>query len=91
MRLPIGGKVSWNDTLTFWDRNGDGKVDRIRSYQGSGYAREYFDEDFDGRWDFMEHAPNYQMATGRVEKRIPLSAFDQQEIKEALLHVTIHS
>ena len=89
IRLLRGGKVTW-ETLTFWDRNGDGKVDRIRRYQGSGYAREYFDEDFDGRWDFMEHAPNGQMAIGLAEKRIPLSAFDQQEIKEALSHVTLH-
>lgn len=90
VKLPRGGKVQWNDSIGFWDRNGDGRPDRIRNYWGSGYAREYFDDDFDGIWEDAEHAPNRTVATGLKEKRIPggLDDLDRKDIASALEHCT---
>jgi hypothetical protein len=86
--LPKGGVAYWNQSITYWDRNGDGKPDRIRIYQGSGYASEYFDDGFDGDWDGMEHAPNRELATGLKEKRVPggLDVRDRERIAWALTH-----
>ena len=83
--LPKGGKAHWGGKFTYWDRNGDGKADRLRDYWGSGYAREYFDDDFDGSWDGMEHARG-SLATGSKEKRAPegLSEQDRMNIASAL-------
>jgi hypothetical protein len=88
VKLPRGGEIQWNGTIGFWDRNGDGKPDRLRQYFGSGYAREYFDDDFDGIWDGAEHAPNHKPATGLKEKRIPegLGEQDRKDIASALEH-----
>lgn len=87
--LPRGGMAEWNmRTFTYWDRNGDGKPDRLRHYWGSGYAREYFDDDFDGAWDSVEHVPGYQYGTGLKENMIPegLSEMDRANIAMALKH-----
>lgn len=86
VKLPRGGRAQWNGTYTFWDRNGDRKVDRLRHYWGSGYAREYFDDDFDGVWDGAEHAAGGRVATGLRENRIPegLVAQDRETIRDAL-------
>lgn len=88
VKLPRGGKVQYNGTYGFWDRNSDGKPDRIRHYWGSGYAREYFDDDFDGKWDGAEHAGGGKLATGLKEKRIPegLVEQDHTSIARALEH-----
>jgi len=90
VHLQRGGKVQWADSLTYWDRNGDGHADRIRWYWGSGYAREYFDDDFDGKWDGMEHAPGHRLATGLKAKRDPggLSAGEQENIRNFLMHLS---
>ena len=86
VHLPKGEKIEWDGTSTFWDRNGDGRADRLRLYKGSGYAREYFDDDFNGTWDGGEHAPGGKLATGLKENRIPekLSAQDHEDIRYAL-------
>ncbi|MES2659629.1 MAG: hypothetical protein V4689_13510 [Verrucomicrobiota bacterium] len=86
VELPRGGKVQWSGTYGFWDRNGDGRADRVRHYWGSGYAREYFDDDFDGSWDGAEHAPGYRLATGQKENRTPegLNEQDRRNIGSAL-------
>ena len=78
--------VEWNGSYGFWDRNGDGKPDRVRHYWGSGYAREYFDDDCNGTWDGAEHAPGYKLATGLKENRIPegLDVQDRRNISSAL-------
>lgn len=88
VKLPRGGKVQWNGSYSFWDRNGDGKADRIRHYWGSGYAREYFDDNFDGVWDGAEHAPGYKPATGLKANRIPeeLDERDHGNISSSLEH-----
>ena len=88
VKLPRGGRVQWEQCLSFWDRNGDGKADRLRDYWGSGYAREYFDDDFDGVWDGMEHARGYKLATGLKQNRAPgrLDGQDRQNIESALTH-----
>jgi hypothetical protein len=88
VKLPRGGKVQWKGAIGYWDRNGDGKADRIRIYWGSGYAREYFDDDFNGKWDGSEHARGYNLASGLKENRIPegLSQQDHHAIESALTH-----
>ena len=86
--LPKGGKAGWNRSITYWDRNGDGKADRIRNYHGSGYAREYFDDRCDGEWDGLEHAAGGKLATGALEKRAPggLTDQDRKNIEASLKH-----
>lgn len=86
VKLPRGGNAYWNGSLGFWDRNGDGKADRVRHHWGSGYAREYFDDDFDGVWDGAEHARGGALATGLKENRIPegLNERDRRNISMAL-------
>jgi hypothetical protein len=88
VKLPRGGNAEWNGNHRFWDRNGDGRADRIRIYLGSGYAREYFDDDFDGIWDGAEHAPGYKPATGLKVNRIPeeLDELDHRNISSSLEH-----
>ncbi len=78
--------MQWNGSYTFWDRNRDGKIDRLRHYWGSGYALEYFDDDFDGKWDWAENAPGYKVATGLKQNRNPerLTEQDHQNIASAL-------
>lgn len=75
-------------SMTYWDRNGDGEADRIRHYWGSGYAREYFDDNFDGKWDGFEHAPDGKLATGDPARRAPeaLNAEDRKNIARFLTH-----
>ena len=80
--------MQWNESIGYWDRNGDGKADRIRDYWGSGYAREYFDDDFNSSWDGAEHARGYTLATGMKENRIPegMNENDRSAIESALGH-----
>jgi hypothetical protein len=86
VKLPKGGRATWEGTYSYWDRNGDGKPDRIRLYWGSGYSREYFDDNFDGDWDGAEHARGYKLATGLKENRIPegLTDADNNQIVGSL-------
>jgi hypothetical protein len=58
----------------------------LRHYWGSGYAREYFDDDFDGVWDTMEHARGGTLATGLKQNRAPegLGDQDRRNIASAL-------
>jgi hypothetical protein len=84
--LPKGGRVTYNGRSTYWDRNGDRKPDRLRIYWGSGYAREYFDDNYDGTWDGYEHAGGGTVATGDPAKRAPeaFSDVDRHMIAKAL-------
>lgn len=87
--LPRGGRVQYDGTYTYWDRNKDGKPDRLRHYIGSGAAREYFDDDFNGTWDGVEHVRYGEVATGLKDKREPegINDMDRESIGRAMTHL----
>jgi hypothetical protein len=52
MTVPAG-KAWFNERFqqTAFDTNGDGRIDRLRDWMGSGIAKEWHDNDFDGWFD----------------------------------------
>jgi len=65
------GKAWHNDKFqqTAFDTNGDGRIDRLRFWRGSGFAQELHDNDFDGWFDELVSL-TYEEERSRKPERI---------------------
>src|SRR5262245_41720728 len=61
----------WQQTA--FDMNGDGRIDRLRQWMGSGAARELHDNDFDGWFDDLVFL-SYEQERTRSHQRIEAPA-----------------
>jgi hypothetical protein len=61
----------WQQTA--FDNNGDGRVDRLRQWMGSGAARELHDTNFDGWFDNLVYL-SYEREGPTTQQRIEAPA-----------------
>ena len=69
------GKAWFNESCqqTAFDTNGDGKIDVLRFWIGSGAARELHDNDLDGWFDDLVYL-SYEKERGRVHQHVEAPA-----------------
>lgn len=70
--VPVPTGKAWhneNCQQTAFDRNGDGRIDRLRFWMGSGTARELHDNDLDGWFDDLVFLV-YEQEQGRSHVRV---------------------
>jgi hypothetical protein len=74
--LSVQTGKAWHNAAcqqTAFDINGDGRIDRLRQWIGSGTARELHDDDRDGSFDYLVYL-SYEREGERRPKRLEAPA-----------------